>query len=172
MPEDEYDNSKKAHVKRKAGKKAEKKKSKDGHEQVRRFILLMKDHQPYFFQELTAKQRNPKAFAVQNITKTERRVRRKGDISEKRAHQPTVDRTPVEPPPVVVAIVGPPKVGKTTLLQGLVKNFTRQNLATAAARQRLAPVVVGPGLCSRVAAMQPVKSRTACRNMTPSGTMY
>ena len=45
MPEDEYDNSKKAHVKRKAGKKAEKKKSKDGHEQVRRFILLMKDHQ-------------------------------------------------------------------------------------------------------------------------------
>jgi len=113
MPEDEYDNSKKAHVKRKAGKKAEKKKGKEGHEQ-----------------ELTAKQRNPKAFAVQNITKTERRVRRKGDISEKRAHQPTVDRTPVEPPPVVVAIVGPPKVGKTTLLQGLVKNFTRQNLAT------------------------------------------
>lgn len=45
MPEDEYDNSKKAHVKRKAGKKAEKKKSKDGHEQVRRCILLMKDHQ-------------------------------------------------------------------------------------------------------------------------------
>ena len=49
---------------------------------------------------------------------------------------------------------------------------TRQNLATAAARQRVAPVVVGPGLCSRVAAMQPVKSRMACRNMTPSGTMY
>ena len=49
---------------------------------------------------------------------------------------------------------------------------TRQNLATAAARQRLAPVVVGPGLCSRVAAMQPVKSRAACRNMTPSGTRY
>ena len=34
MPEDEYDNSKKAHVKRKAGKKAEKKKGKEGHEQV------------------------------------------------------------------------------------------------------------------------------------------
>ena len=39
MPEDEYDNSKKAHVKRKAGKKAEKKKGKEGHEQVRRFKL-------------------------------------------------------------------------------------------------------------------------------------
>ena len=46
MPEDEYDNSKKAHVKRKAGKKAEKKKGKESHEQVRRFKLLMRDHQP------------------------------------------------------------------------------------------------------------------------------
>ena len=45
MPEDEYDNSKKAHVKRKAGKKAEKKKGKEGHEQVRRF-KLGRDHQP------------------------------------------------------------------------------------------------------------------------------
>ena len=131
MPEDEYDNAKKAHVKRKSGKKAEKKKGKEGHEQVK--IATSFDPNKitlWFLQEMTAKQRNPKAFAVQNITKTERRVRRKGDISEKRAHQPTVDRTPVEPPPVVVAIVGPPKVGKTTLLQGLVKNFTRQNLAT------------------------------------------
>ena len=38
MPEDEYDNSKKAHVKRKSGKKAEKKKGKEGHEQVGVFI--------------------------------------------------------------------------------------------------------------------------------------
>ena len=47
MPEDEYDNSKKAHVKRKAGKKAEKKKGKEGHEQVRLFKLI-RDHQPWF----------------------------------------------------------------------------------------------------------------------------
>jgi pantothenate kinase len=33
-----------------------------------------------------------------------------------------------EPPPIVVAIVGPPKVGKSTLLRCLVKNFTRQTL--------------------------------------------
>lgn len=74
------------------------------------------------------KGRNPKAFAIQNIGKTERRVRRKHDIVEKRKHLPQVDRTPVEPPPIVVAIVGPPKVGKSTLLRCLVKNFTRQNL--------------------------------------------
>jgi len=113
MAEDEFDTAKKAHVKRKSGKKFDKKKEKDGEKHV---------------QEQTARQRNPKAFAVQNVTKTERRVRRKEDIGEKRKHQPTVDRTPLEPPPIVVAIVGPPKVGKTTLMQGLVKNFTRQSL--------------------------------------------
>ena len=41
-----------------------------------------------------------------------------------------MDRTPVEPPPIVVAIVGPPKVGKTTLLQALIKNYTRQNITS------------------------------------------
>ena len=34
----------------------------------------------------------------------------------------------MEPPPIVIAIVGPPKVGKSTLLKCLVKNFTRQTL--------------------------------------------
>uniref|UniRef100_H2YNI4 Bms1-type G domain-containing protein n=1 Tax=Ciona savignyi TaxID=51511 RepID=H2YNI4_CIOSA len=40
-----------------------------------------------------------------------------------------VDRTPLEPPPVVVAIVGPPKVGKTTLLNGILKHYTRQKIS-------------------------------------------
>ena len=31
---------------------------------------------------------------------------------------------------IVVAIVGPPKVGKSTLLQALIKNFTRQNITS------------------------------------------
>ena len=34
----------------------------------------------------------------------------------------------MEPPPIVVGIVGPPKVGKSTLMRGLIKNFTKQNL--------------------------------------------
>lgn len=36
-----------------------------------------------------------------------------------------VDRTAVEPPPVVVVVVGPPKVGKTTLINNLTKMFTK-----------------------------------------------
>jgi ribosome biogenesis protein BMS1 len=45
---------------------------------------------------------------------------------------PLVDRTPDEdPPPVIVAIVGPPGVGKTTLLKSLVRRFTKQTLNRA-----------------------------------------
>ncbi|XP_064457943.1 ribosome biogenesis protein BMS1 homolog isoform X2 [Ornithodoros turicata] len=101
----------KAHRAPRSGRKAEK-----------------KDKKPE--QELTAKQRNPKAFAVQSIQKAERRFRRTQDIQEKRHHIPLVDRTPIEPPPYIVAIVGPPKVGKTTLIQCLIKNFTRQFVST------------------------------------------
>ena len=105
--------SHKEHRKRQSGKKAEKKKVKASN--------LAQDEQ-------SRRERNPKAFAIQNVGKTERRVRRKEDISEKRKHLPTVDHTPIEPPPIVIAIVGPPKVGKSTLMKCLVRNFTRQNL--------------------------------------------
>ena len=50
-------------------------------------------------------------------------------ISKASDHVPVVDRTPLEPPPVLIAVTGPPKVGKSTLIAGLVKNFTRQNLS-------------------------------------------
>lgn len=36
-----------------------------------------------------------------------------------------------EPPPILVAVVGPPKVGKTTLIQSLVKHYTRRNIGDA-----------------------------------------
>ncbi|KAG9338325.1 hypothetical protein JZ751_025881 [Albula glossodonta] len=51
------------------------------------------------------------------------------DIKAKKHHIPLVDRTPLEPPPVVVVVVGPPKVGKSTLIRCLIKNFTRQKLS-------------------------------------------
>lgn len=52
------------------------------------------------------------------------------DLDTKKQHIPLVDRTPLEPPPIVVVVVGPPKVGKTTLINCLIKNFTRQPLTT------------------------------------------
>ncbi|CAM1331974.1 BMS1 (predicted), partial [Pycnogonum litorale] len=59
-----------------------------------------------------------------------KRFRRTMDIKAKKHHIPLVDRNPLEPPPIVVAIVGPPKVGKSTLMHCLIKNFTRQTLSS------------------------------------------
>ncbi|XP_034103406.1 ribosome biogenesis protein BMS1 homolog [Drosophila albomicans] len=78
--------------------------------------------------ELTARQRNPKAFAINSAQRAERNFRRKEDLTAKKQHIPVVDQTPDEPPPVLIAIVGPPKVGKTTLIKDLIKSFTRTNV--------------------------------------------
>jgi ribosome biogenesis protein BMS1 len=41
-----------------------------------------------------------------------------------------VDRLPEEAPPLVVAVVGPPGVGKTTLIKSLIRRYTKQTLST------------------------------------------
>ncbi|KAL3985377.1 hypothetical protein ACH3XW_38380 [Acanthocheilonema viteae] len=71
---------------------------------------------------------NAKAFTFQSAVKASRAIRRAADKDEKKKHIPVVDRTPVDPPPVIVAIVGPSKVGKSTLLRCLVKHYVRHNL--------------------------------------------
>ncbi|XP_018522026.1 LOW QUALITY PROTEIN: ribosome biogenesis protein BMS1 homolog [Lates calcarifer] len=72
--------------------------------------------------------RNPKAFAVQSAVRMAKTFHRAQDIKTKKHHIPLVDRTPLEPPPVVIVVVGPPKVGKSTLIRCLIKNFTRQKM--------------------------------------------
>uniref|UniRef100_A0A8D3E317 Bms1-type G domain-containing protein n=1 Tax=Scophthalmus maximus TaxID=52904 RepID=A0A8D3E317_SCOMX len=78
--------------------------------------------------EEDGRKRNPKAFAVQSAVRMAKTFHRAQDIKAKKHHIPLVDRTPLEPPPVVVVVVGPPKVGKSTLIRCLIKNFTRQKL--------------------------------------------
>ncbi len=51
-------------------------------------------------------------------------------FKEKRLHVPLVDRLPEEAPPIIVAVVGPPGVGKTTLIKSLIKRYTKHNLST------------------------------------------
>lgn len=72
---------------------------------------------------------NAKAFAVANPGKLDRMARRSTDLNEKRFHTPQVDRTPEEPPPVLVAVVGPNGVGKTTLIKSLVRRYTKHTLS-------------------------------------------
>uniref|UniRef100_A0A182K1Y3 Bms1-type G domain-containing protein n=1 Tax=Anopheles christyi TaxID=43041 RepID=A0A182K1Y3_9DIPT len=99
--------AKKAHKKRHSGVKADKKKAKN---------------------KPTDRTKNPKAFAITKARSAEKRFRRKEDITTKKHHIPIVNKTPEEPPPVLIAVVGPPKVGKTTLILNLIKNFTKTNV--------------------------------------------
>lgn len=71
---------------------------------------------------------NAKAFAVANPGKLDRQARRSHDHKEKRYHAPMVDRTTEDPPPVIIAVVGPPGTGKTTLIKSLVRRYTKQTL--------------------------------------------
>ncbi|KAF8336781.1 hypothetical protein F5887DRAFT_1245706 [Amanita rubescens] len=78
------------------------------------------------------KGKNVKAFAPKSGRRAEQQGRRKAELDQTRLHVPLVDRTPQdEPPPVIVAIVGPPGVGKTTLLKSLVRRYTKQTLTDA-----------------------------------------
>lgn len=122
----------KAHRERNAGRKAEKKKRKKNH-----------------VQELTDKQKNPKAFTFNSAIRAERQFRRKQDIETKKQHIPLVDRTPLEPPPILVAIVGPPKVGKSLVVQCLIKSYVKQPLTNI-----VGPVTVVSGKKRRITFME------------------
>ncbi|XP_077594861.1 ribosome biogenesis protein BMS1 homolog [Stigmatopora nigra] len=78
--------------------------------------------------ETDERKRNPKAFTVHSAVRMAKTFHRAQDIKMKKHHIPLVDRTPLEPPPIVIVVVGPPKVGKSTLIRCLIKNFTRQKL--------------------------------------------
>ncbi|RLU15850.1 hypothetical protein DMN91_011606 [Ooceraea biroi] len=122
----------KSHRERNAGRKAEKKKAKQD-----------------CVENLREKQKNPKAFAFNSAIKAERRFRRKQDIETKKLHVPLVDRTPLEPPPILVAVVGPPKVGKSLVIQCLIKSCVKQPLTNV-----LGPVTVVSGKKHRITFME------------------
>ncbi|KAG0231506.1 Glycoside hydrolase 2 (Mannanase, beta-galactosidase) [Actinomortierella wolfii] len=76
-----------------------------------------------------AEKNNPKAFSFMSGRRAEKQARRNMDKDQTRLHVPLVDRTPMEAPPVVVAVVGPPGTGKTTLIKSLVKRYTKHSLS-------------------------------------------
>ncbi|KAF8158573.1 GTP binding protein [Crassisporium funariophilum] len=75
---------------------------------------------------------NEKAFAPKSGRRADRQGRRNVERDQTRLHVPLVNRTPDDdPPPIIIAIVGPPGVGKTTLLKSLVRRYTKQTLNEA-----------------------------------------
>ena len=74
--------------------------------------------------------RNPKAFGYANPGRLAKQAVRSHDIKEKRLHVPLIDRLPEEAPPIIVAVVGPPGVGKSTLIKSLIKRYTKHSLSS------------------------------------------
>lgn len=118
----------KPHRPSQSGAKAEKKKGK-GKEKQKGNNEKVSGIATFFFPLANP---DTKAFAPQSGRRAEQQGRRKAELDQTRLHVPLVDRTPQdEPPPVVIAIVGPPGVGKTTLLKSLVRRYTKQTLTDA-----------------------------------------
>ncbi|KAI4368302.1 hypothetical protein MLD38_016876 [Melastoma candidum] len=71
---------------------------------------------------------NPKAFTFSSSVKARRLQSLSVEKEQRRLHLPFVDRSYGEPPPFVVLVHGPPKVGKSLLIKSLVKHYTKHNL--------------------------------------------
>lgn len=74
---------------------------------------------------------NSRAFTVSNIKKTQKRIQRNLDKGHQKEFVPLKDRrVEVEngPAPTLIVVMGPPQVGKSTLIRSLVKMHTNQNL--------------------------------------------
>lgn len=70
-----------------------------------------------------------RAFTFKSAIRASKSIRRTIDIKQKQLHAPELKCAQYELPPLVVAVMGPPKVGKSTLIAGLVKQITQQSLS-------------------------------------------
>ncbi|KAF8827461.1 hypothetical protein HHX47_DHR4000295 [Lentinula edodes] len=130
----------KAHRPAQAGGKAEKKEKGKGKEKKHGF--------------------NEKAFAPTSGHNANRLGRRAAEKDQTRLHVPLVNRTPDDlPPPVIVAIVGPPGVGKSTLLSSLVRRYTKRSVSgglkgpvtvVAGKKRRITFIECNNSLCSMI----------------------
>ncbi|PIA18870.1 DUF663-domain-containing protein [Coemansia reversa NRRL 1564] len=111
-------------------------------------------------QKKNAEKNNPKAFTMQSSQRADRMSRRKAELDEKKYHVPMADRTPKVPPPLVVAVVGPPRSGKTTLVKSLIRRYTKHTLS-----EIRGPVTVVTGKHQRLTFMESANDISAMTDL-------
>ena len=102
---------------------------------------------------------NPRAFSVANIVRAQRKVQRNLDMAQKKEVVPLNDRRSQEAheaPPILIVVMGPPFVGKSTLIRSLVKQHTNKNLVTVTG-----PVTLVTGKNRRITLFECPSSTTA-----------
>lgn len=91
---------------------------------------------------------NHRAFSVSNIKRTQRTIQRNLDKSQQKEYVPLNNRrVDVDdgPPPFLVCVMGPPSVGKSTLIRSLVKMYTNHDLKSI-----VGPITVVTGKKKRI----------------------
>ncbi|PSC76713.1 ribosome biogenesis BMS1-like protein [Micractinium conductrix] len=122
----------KGHRKKKSGRKAEKRKAAEGKKKTAAAgggdgdagaaapRKVISDEQ--------ARKQNPKAFVFSSRGKAKLQQARTAEKEQRRMHVPMMEKGGEEPPPFTILVHGPPGVGKTTLIKGLIKHYTRQDV--------------------------------------------
>ncbi|XP_024524111.1 ribosome biogenesis protein bms1 [Selaginella moellendorffii] len=77
----------------------------------------------------STKQSNPKAFTFRSAVRAKRQQAVSAERQQRKLHVPILDRATGEPPPFVIVVQGPPQVGKSLLVQCLVKHYTKHSLS-------------------------------------------
>jgi ribosome biogenesis protein BMS1 len=68
------------------------------------------------------------AFVFASSVRAHKTIRRNAELENSRLHVPVAEQRAEEEPPILIAVAGPPGVGKSTLISSLVKHYTKQNL--------------------------------------------
>jgi len=92
---------------------------------------------------------NPRAYSMKSVNRARVIIQKRADTAQKAAKLPQVRRVGSEPPPDLIAVVGPSGVGKSTLIKSLIKNIAKRTLTST-----VGPITTVAGKGKRITLME------------------